>query len=1526
MFSVGMPRLASLCLVVSGVLVFSGSTANAQQTQYSSVHRSAERTLPQTLSGGTKALRAKLAAGRSGISLALADFDGDGTQDLVTGYSTSGGGVLVLQRGSSSATAPSASDWAVMQRGELVSPFVQSGQVTELPVQPDFLKAADINGNGIMDVVVAARGGSSVYVLLGDGKGGFSAPQALGVQGGITALTTWRGPEGTNFIVAGVCSGKNCGLQVLTADGAVHAAIPLQSAADAIEIAPLNGGVLPDFAVAAGGNAFLVDGDSVLSGSPHTETLPVSGAASLATGNFVYDRRGFLQLAVLGSDATLHVLVRTGIDNSAGTKADVLAHRRAMQSHPQSHAAHAKLTGMAWSEAETLSNVGSGSSGGAALMFRTRVSGGGNDDLVVMSGGQFVTVAHPLTFQSGTGKSSPVVTVDSSSKMVKAALPARISPDARFGIISADGSAQPNVALPPINKTFTVTTTTDGTHSGTSCTGGAACSIRDAVRLANADTAIAGQSKVDTISIPAGTYTFTTAFNPGLDVDGDIGYHYDLDASINVVGAGSASTILNGNSLDKIFSADSGVVNNLAPFDVFITGVTMENGTDNNNPNNSFNFFGGLIDWESWGAGNLTFKNDVLNNGKALWSSGGAIFTSNSNSNFNGTTSSTEGLVEIDNSTVSNNSSPEQGGGVFLGAACPGLINNVTFTGNTAAPSVNPSDTDGDGSGGGFYTFGSEISTVTTITNSTFTNNTAVDSGGGAGVFQSMSMSGTSFTGNKAGAFGGGLYFIGGAFPGTITTSNFTGNSVIGGSGQSFGGVFQEDGGAICSQSGESGTDTGGSQFGNLTMHYSRIHGNTGGHSTGLGIGCESGANQFATVNATDNWWGCNGAATGTGCDTAIAATPGTQTLTLTPHTTLTISLNTATPSAGANISGTGSLGQDSAGTIYTTAQDAGYLGVPATLTIVQGSSTVNSSASALDSNASITTTTPATASGNATVTVDGISVSASFSVTSPILKVTSTHAGSFIAGSTGNNYTLSVANSGNASTSGTVTVADTLPSGFTATAISGTGWNCVLGTLTCTTTTVLASSSSLPAITLTVNVSGTNIGVYSNGVAVSGGGSASGTGADLTTVVGPPTMVQAFVPNSAGVNQAVALTFQISNPNTTTALTGIGLVDILPTQMVITTPNGLTNTCGGTPPTAAAGGNAIIISGATLAAGANCTVSVNVVANAASIYVVNSGPISAQNGGLGLSGSAMLTVNKPPTLVSVTPGTSSIFVGGATSLTYVLSNPNGGTSLTGVALTDTLPAGLIVDLPNGASTTCSGGTVTAPIGGSTISLSGATLAANANCSFTVDVFGTVGGNLTFSSGAPTSTNGGTGVALSVNIDVIAESIWLINANDTLVPVNSVGNSTGAIGTAGGVGMLGAVAFDHAGNVWAVANGTNSVIGFTSVGTAITVSGNAAAGVSSPTSLAIDGLGMIWVANGNNTVSVLDSSGAAVTPSTGYKGGLISAPTGIIVDNSGSVWISNGGNGSVTKIIGGAAPVVTPTVTGTLNNTLGTRP
>ena len=279
----------------------------------------------------------------------------------------------------------------------------------------------------------------------------------------------------------------------------------------------------------------------------------------------------------------------------------------------------------------------------------------------------------------------------------------------------------------------------------------------------------------------------------------------------------------------------------------------------------------------------------------------------------------------------------------------------------------------------------------------------------------------------------------------------------------------------------------------------------------------------------------------------------------------------------------------------------------------------------------------------------------------------------------------------------------------------------------------------------------------------------------------------------------------------------------------------------------------------------------------------------------------------------------TTIIVGGTSRLTITVTNPN-AVALTNVQFTDTLPSGIAY------VSFLAGDCGNFNVNGGTFSITEPILGANSSCSVAVQVKGNSVENATDTTSTVTSANAPAGTAATAMLTVEGASIWVINANGTLAQLTEVGTLATTAGTAGTVGILGAVAFDHAGDVWAVANGVSAVTEFTSTGTADTVSGNAAAGVNKPASLAVDGLGLIWVANGNNSVSVLSATGTAVTPSTGYKGGNISTPTGIIIDKSGSVWISNKGNNSVTKIIGAAAPVVTPTVTGTTNNTLGTRP
>jgi uncharacterized repeat protein (TIGR01451 family) len=87
-------------------------------------------------------------------------------------------------------------------------------------------------------------------------------------------------------------------------------------------------------------------------------------------------------------------------------------------------------------------------------------------------------------------------------------------------------------------------------------------------------------------------------------------------------------------------------------------------------------------------------------------------------------------------------------------------------------------------------------------------------------------------------------------------------------------------------------------------------------------------------------------------------------------------------------------------------------------------------------------------------------------------LNIQLTHVGNFTVGQTGT-YQITVQNPAFAATTGTVSVAGTLPARLTPTAISGTGWTCTLATLLCSRSDSLNNNQSFPVITLTVNVSG---------------------------------------------------------------------------------------------------------------------------------------------------------------------------------------------------------------------------------------------------------------------------------------------------------------------------------------------------------------------------------------------------------------------------------------------------------------------
>ncbi len=283
----------------------------------------------------------------------------------------------------------------------------------------------------------------------------------------------------------------------------------------------------------------------------------------------------------------------------------------------------------------------------------------------------------------------------------------------------------------------------------------------------------------------------------------------------------------------------------------------------------------------------------------------------------------------------------------------------------------------------------------------------------------------------------------------------------------------------------------------------------------------------------------------------------------------------------------------------------------------------------------------------------------------------------------------------------------------FTASSITLTGGSIASGTATCTLTANVTSS-----------VSGTYVNDSTNFTSVSP--TTSVAGANATLLVSNAALTKTFLAPTIGVAGASILRLTLTNATGGVAHTGLGFVDTLPTNVVIATPNGLVNNCGGSM-IAAAGSSSISLSGANLAAGStNCTVDVTVTSSVPGSYVNNATNIGSLTGGLtAATASATLTVRGTVLEKNFSP--NNIGVGGTSALTFNITNGMGNPAQAGLAFTETLPAG--VTLSAAPTSAQCGGTVSGTAGGSTITFSGGSLASGASlCSITATVTSATGG------------------------------------------------------------------------------------------------------------------------------------------------------------------------------------------------------
>ena len=359
--------------------------------------------------------------------------------------------------------------------------------------------------------------------------------------------------------------------------------------------------------------------------------------------------------------------------------------------------------------------------------------------------------------------------------------------------------------------TFIVNSTTDAVDAnpgdGICASVGGICTLRAAIMEANA---LAG---ADIITLPAGTYTLTIA---GTGEDAAATGDLDIIDDLTINGAGSATTVINGNNLDRIFDIRNGVVT--------ISGVTIRGG-------NPANDGGGILMRTDLAIYNvsLILTNSVVSNNSAT--NGGGIFE-------------LSGSLMISDSIINGNTSTGIGGGIFNNTGTIMTLTNVTVGMNVA-----------EGDAGGIYNGGSATLNSVTI-------NSNVSSAEGGGIFNNgtETMTNTTISANSATIMGGGIINF---TEGTITNSTISGNSTT----NQGGGIFT--GGTllltnVTISSNDSGIGGGIFSFGTETLINVTINGNNAGDGGGIfnSLQTVSLRNSIITDNLGSN---CSGAVTSLG-------------------------------------------------------------------------------------------------------------------------------------------------------------------------------------------------------------------------------------------------------------------------------------------------------------------------------------------------------------------------------------------------------------------------------------------------------------------------------------------------------------------------------------------------------------------------------------------------------------------------------------------------------------------------------------
>ncbi|MBZ0114467.1 MAG: hypothetical protein K8J08_18535, partial [Thermoanaerobaculia bacterium] len=274
---------------------------------------------------------------------------------------------------------------------------------------------------------------------------------------------------------------------------------------------------------------------------------------------------------------------------------------------------------------------------------------------------------------------------------------------------------------------------------------------------------------------------------------------------------------------------------------------------------------------------------------------------------------------------------------------------------------------------------------------------------------------------------------------------------------------------------------------------------------------------------------------------------------------------------------------------------------------------------------------------------------------------------------------------------------------------------------------------------------------------------------------VGPalaqPGFVQSFSPATIGPGSVSTLAFDITN-GTGSPVSDLAFSNSLPAGVTLASPPRANSSCGGDL-MAASGGSLLTFQGGSVPGFRSCRVRVDVTSSVAGTHNNTSGALTSSAGSSGTS-SADLTVatDRPGFSQGVSPATQ--LFGGRSRLTFTIDNTQNAQVANNLTFTENFPSAVRIASPANATKTCSGGSISAPGGGSTLSYSplffgDASVAAGSSCTVGIDVILQAVGTHSLHSEALTSTppfSGTTRSSGSANSSVTVEAARLTLEQD----------------------------------------------------------------------------------------------------------------------------------------------------------------